>query len=110
MNTGPWSAARFASLAPWLNSRLDMVVMLMARLACPNGVETLLQLWGQGQEFSLHAGIPVQAPALRGRVVQVQHGDGVAGGGRQRVDGAGAQRAEHGRDLARFGGDRDHVR
>src|SRR6218665_101434 len=48
---GPRSAARFASLAPWLNSRLDMVVMVMARLACPNGVETLLQLSGRGKNF-----------------------------------------------------------
>jgi hypothetical protein len=30
MNTGPLFAARFASLAPWLNSRLDKVVMVMA--------------------------------------------------------------------------------
>ncbi len=29
INTGPLAAARFASLVPWLNSRLDMVIIVM---------------------------------------------------------------------------------
>jgi hypothetical protein len=32
MNTGPLFAARFASLAVWLNSRLENMVMVMAHL------------------------------------------------------------------------------
>ncbi|HMZ02311.1 MAG TPA: hypothetical protein PLU79_21880, partial [Burkholderiaceae bacterium] len=39
------------------------------------------------------------------RLIQIQHRHRVAGRGGQGVDGAGAQGAEDGGDLARFGGD-----
>jgi hypothetical protein len=49
MNTGPLFVARFASLVPWLNSRLEIVVMAMVAPRRTEPVAMLLHLQCYGK-------------------------------------------------------------